>query len=187
MALEIECKYRVESHEPIRRALADAGASCNGRFRETNHIYDTPDSTLRSAGCGLRLRIWEPESGDASIAELTYKGPIQPGSMKSRDEQEVIVSDAEQMKAILASLGFVEVLRYRKSRERWRLDDCRIELDDLPLLGLFVEIEGPNELAIEHVATRLSLPPADRLTETYIPMLLAACRDRNQHPVDPGA
>ncbi len=187
MALEIECKYRVESHEPIRRTLANAGGHCDGRFRETNHIYDTTDSALRRAGCGLRLRIWEPESGGDSITELTYKGPIQPGSMKSRDEQEVIVSDAGQMQAILGSLGFVEVLRYRKSRERWRLDDCRIELDDLPLLGLFVEIEGPNEHAIEHVAARLSLPLADRVTETYIPMLLAACRDGNQPPVDLGA
>ena len=186
MALEIECKYRVESHEPIRRALADAGASCNGRFRETNHIYDTPDSTLRSAGCGLRLRIWEPESGDASIAELTYKGPIQPGSMKSRDEQEVIVSDAEQMKAILASLGFVEVLRYRKSRERWRLDDCRIELDDVPLLGTFVEIEGPSEETIQQTATRLKLPRNSTVKDTYIHMLLAACRQGHLDPLTLG-
>lgn len=186
MALEIECKYRVESHEPIRRVLADAGASCNGRFRETNHIYDTPDSTLRSAGCGLRLRIWEPESGDASIAELTYKGPIQPGSMKSRDEQEVIVSDAEQMKAILASLGFVEVLRYRKSRERWRLDDCRIELDDVPLLGTFVEIEGPSEETIQQTATRLRLPRDSMVKDTYISMLLQVCRQGHLDPLTLG-
>ncbi|MCH7721117.1 MAG: class IV adenylate cyclase [Planctomycetes bacterium] len=186
MALEIECKYRVESHEPIRRALADAGASCDGRFRETNHIYDTPESTLRSAGCGLRLRIWEPESGGASITELTYKGPIQPGSMKTREEQEVTVSDAEQMQAILGSLGFVEVLRYRKSRERWRLDDCRIELDDVPLLGTFVEIEGPTESTIRQAATRLELPRNSTVKDTYIPMLLEACRQGHLDPLTLG-
>lgn len=186
MALEIECKYRVESHEPIRRALAKAGASCDGRFRETNHIYDTPESTLRNAGSGLRLRIWDPESGGSPIIELTYKGPIQPGSMKSRDEQEVIVSDGEQMQAILKSLGFVAVLRYRKSRERWRFDDCRIELDDLPLLGTFVEIEGPNEATIQQTATRLKLARTAHVKDTYIHMLLEACRQGHLDPLTLG-
>lgn len=187
MALEIECKYRVESHEPIRRVLAEAGGHCDGRFRETNHIYDTPNGTLRGAGCGLRLRIWDPESGESSIIELTYKGPIQPGSMKSRDEQEVTVSDAEQMKAILASLGFVEVLRYRKARERWRLDECRIELDDVPLLGRFVEVEGPSEPTIEQVIAALGLPLVDRVSGTYVGLLLAICRDQDLDPLTIGS
>lgn len=106
---------------------------------------------------------------------MTFKGPVQPGPFKSREEQEIEVSDAETASRILHGLGFVMVLRYEKRRESWRLDDCRIELDEPPHIGLFVEIEGPGEAAIAAAAARLGLDDVVHEKASYVRMLHAYC------------
>ena len=62
-------------------------------------------------------------------------------------------------------------LVFEKQRQSWLLDDCRVELDRLPLLGTFVEVEGPCETAIEQVLCKLELDKADLITTPY-PILL---------------
>ena len=148
MPLEIEAKLRVESLDPVRERLRAAGAELLGCVLEANRIFDRPDGSLRRGGCGLRVRSCVAESGDAPPATLTFKGPIVPGAFKSRDEVEVSVGDADVAVRILEALGFVVILAYRKRRESWRLRDCRVELDEPPHIGLFVEIEGPDDAAI---------------------------------------
>ena len=64
---------------------------------------------------------------------------------------------------------------YQKRRESWRLDDCRIELDEPPHIGLFVEIEGPDPSAISAVADRLGLAGAVHEKASYVRMLVAYC------------
>lgn len=170
--LEIEAKLRVESHEPVRQRLRELSASFMGRYREENRILDRPDGSLRAAGCGLRVRAMETLEGCPAPATMTYKGPRQPGPLKRRQEIEVTISDAPSCLRMLHALDFETVLAYSKQRERWALNDCRIELDDVPQLGLFVEIEGPSEPAIRAAQNSLRLSQAAEETRSYVHMLL---------------
>ena len=170
--LEIEAKLRVDSHEPVRQRLRELSASFIGRYREENHILDRPDGSLRTAGCGLRVRAMETLEGRAAPATMTYKGPRQPGPLKRRDEIEVTISDAPSCLRMLQALDFETVLVYSKLRERWALSDCRIELDEVPQLGRFVEIEGPSEPAIRAAQDSLRLSQAPHESRSYPHMLL---------------
>jgi adenylate cyclase class 2 len=177
--VETEAKFKVESHEPVRDRLATAGAVFIERGLETNHIFDRPDGSVRRRGYGLRIRSFDLEGGEARVT-LTVKGPRLPGPLKKREEVEVQVDSAAKAARILELLGFVRILRYEKRRESWSLDPCRIELDEPPHIGLFVEIEGPDEPAIGTVQQRLGLGGEPHVRPSYVKMLADYC---DQHGI----
>jgi len=196
LALELEIKLRVESHETLRRRLRAVGATPVGRVFETNHILDTAEGTLRARGSGLRLRVSDPADGASAAAgtagencptagaeaTLTFKGPVQPAGVKQRKEIEARVGQPETMLELLGALGFVEVLCYRKRRESFLMESCRVELDEVPLLGLFVEIEGPDEDRIRRVQRMLELHSAPAVADSYVALLARRCEEGGLDP-----
>ena len=176
MGLEIEAKLKVESHEGVRAKLVDARAVCIGSVLESNHLFDRPDGSLRTAGCGLRVRSCVAISGEAPAPTLTYKGPRLASEFKCRQEIEIAVDDAGCAEAILESLGFVPILQFEKRRESWRLDDCLIELDEVPYLGTFVEIEGPDAPSVRRMRETLGLQNNTSIRESYIALLVSYCQ-----------
>ena len=174
MAIEIEIKLRVPSHDPVRQALDARGAQCHGTAIETNYILDLPDGSLRASGHGLRVRRIDRDG--KTTATLTVKGPSQGGSMKTREEREVAVGDAIGAVEMLRLLGYAPILQYEKRRESWSLDDCLIELDTPPRVGLFVEIEGPSEKAVRSVQEKLGLGGQQHVQRPYRVMMWAYCR-----------
>ena len=93
------------------------------------------------------------------------------GKIKSRMETEVDVSDAQAATQLLIALGFTPTLSFQKKRVRWELEDCLVELDTLPHLGHFVEIEGGSEAAIMAVREKLGLSDQPLIRTSYIAML----------------
>jgi adenylate cyclase, class 2 len=176
MPVELEAKLKVDSHEPVRARLAEAGARALGRVLEVNTLYDDSANTLFRGDRGLRVREAHDEANGAATALITYKGPRQPGQFKSREEINLDVASASGADALLIGLGYRPVLRFQKRRESWMLDNCHVELDELPHLGLFVEIEGADEASIGAVRDRLGLTAAHAVNETYIAMLAEYCR-----------
>ena len=65
------------------------------------------------------------------------------------------------------ALEYEKVLVFEKKRRIWRLGDCKIALDELPLLGSFVEIEGPDDKKIADVQKNLGLADLPHITESY--------------------
>ncbi len=173
MAVELECKVRVESHEATRERLRSAGATYTGRVLETNRLFDGQKASLLAADCGLRVRSIRVMDGQGPSASLTYKGPRQAGELKRREELESGVSDPEAAAAILGALGFTERLLFEKRRESWRLAECQVELDKLPTLGLFVEVEGPTVAAVKAALAQLGLADEPVVVESYIELLAA--------------
>ncbi len=171
MPVEVECKIRVEQHEPVRERVRAAGGRFLSRVFEVNRILDRDDGSLRTAGCGLRIRATTVLDGPARPATVTFKGPREPGPYKRRQELEVAINDTERMGDLLAALGYHEVLLYEKNRESWQLGDCRVELDELPLLGRFVEIEGPDETAIAAAAARLGFAETPLVPDSYVALV----------------
>lgn len=178
MSTETEVKLRVKTHDPVRKRLQQAGAEPLGCVVETNRIFDRPDGSLRGVGCGLRVRSTVAEDGGGREATLTFKGPVKPGEFKSREELETSVEDGETTTDILKGLGFEVILTYQKRRESWQFRDCRIELDEPPHVGLFIEIEGQSEDAIRSVRDELGLGSASLERASYVRMLVAYCKEK---------
>jgi predicted adenylyl cyclase CyaB len=167
MPLELEAKLRVSDHTPIRNRLRELAATPHGTTFELNTFFDTPDTKLLSADRGLRIRHERHLTTNHEQSILTMKGPADLGQLKSREELEITISDPTQLSAILANLGYHPVLSFEKRRESWSLNACKIELDELPHLGLFVEIEGPTESAILNLRTKLGLSSSELVHQSY--------------------
>ena len=177
MAREIEVKLKVEAHDPIRGRLRGLGAECLGSVNETNRLFDDAGDTLRRGDRGLRIRECRDDAGRITAAFLTYKGPRETSGLKQREELEVRIDDAATARAILESLGYRAVIGFEKRRETWLLGGCHVELDELPHLGAFVEVEGPSDAAIHAVQDQLGLAGEAPVPETYIALLARYCEE----------
>lgn len=182
MATELELKIRVESHEPVRSRLKTLGAQYVGTVIERNTMLDRPDGSLRATGCGLRVRSTTVLDGANPGSKITFKGPSQSSTLKRREEVECKVENGEDARALFMRLGFGLTVEYHKKRERWRLENCVVELDAPAKLGLFVEIEGPDEPSIRAVQERLGLATAPHITKSYVEMSAQYCRDHHLTP-----
>jgi adenylate cyclase, class 2 len=171
MPLEIEIKLRITAPEAVRARLIAAGAQRCRQVLEHNQLFDTPDNTLRTAGCGLRIREAAPfAAGGQRPAQtvLTFKGARRPGELKIREEIETEVGDAPALQTILNRVGFRAVVSYEKRRESWLLAGCEVTLDEMPRLGWFAEIETSDPQTIPVVRAQLGLEQAEVVPESYV-------------------
>ncbi len=111
---------------------------------------------------------------------ITYKGPRQHGQLKSRDEVEVTVGNSEDAVQLLERLGYVRMLAFEKRRDSWRLGGCKVELDEVPHLGSFVEVEGPAEAAVLKVREQLGLAERPIIRSSYIALLMGYLQERGE-------
>lgn len=171
MRTEIEAKFRIGEPAPIRAMLERCGAIRLSFVHELNHLLDTPERRILAAGCGLRVRVWRSlDDEKRSGATLTFKGPRHDGEFKSHPEIETALTDADDALAILEHIGFRATIVYEKRRETWRLGECEVTLDELPRLGWFLEIEGPDADAIQSARHQLGLADTPVVDETYVRM-----------------
>lgn len=174
MSQEIEIKLRLADPERLRAMLRDHGATYRSRDFEINRIYDFPEGRLRQGGSALRVRVTRPLiNAGRSSGTLTFKGPREAGALKSREEIEMPIDDPTTLVIILARLGLVQRVRYEKRRETWSLRNCEIVLDELPGLGWYVEIEGPNTESVLGLRDELELGQIPAEEESYVQLAVA--------------
>jgi adenylate cyclase class 2 len=160
LMIEREVKLRFDSPEQARAAILAAGATpLRCRRLQEDALLDTEDESLRRRRCVLRIRT------EAGKSLLTFKGPVQPGTMKIRDEYETVVSDGEVLGHVLEELGLHVWFRYEKYREEYAAEDVTIALDETPV-GTFVEIEG-GEQGIMAMTEALGRSAADFILDSY--------------------
>ncbi|HWE02467.1 MAG TPA: class IV adenylate cyclase [Tepidisphaeraceae bacterium] len=171
MAVEIEAKMAVKDVAAVRVRIKECGATRLGAYAEVNTFFDTDDRSLLAADKGLRLRLKRNlETGEEDHI-ITYKGPRQPGPLKSREEVELNVEGSAETIKLFESLGFAKTLSFEKRRESWLMDHCQIELDELPYIGNYVEIEGPDEQAVLRVRKTLNLSDRELIKYGYVAIL----------------
>jgi adenylate cyclase class 2 len=140
---ERELKFALtEPLDAVRLRVEAAGARRERpAARECNWVFDRRGE-LYGSGRLLRLR------SDGGGSRLTFKGPPRfEENVKVRDELEVAVGHAEEMRDLLVRLGYGVVRRYEKVREEWRLAGTVIALDHTPI-GDYVEFEGDDAAAV---------------------------------------
>ena len=174
MAVEIEAKMRLHDPESLIVRLNEMGAPVVAQLSETNSYFDTPGGELKSTDQGLRTRVEVTDAGTANeriVTTITHKGPRAMGKLKSRFETEVVVDNARDAAQLFSALGYHHVLSFEKRRVRYELDGCMVELDELPILGRFIEIEGPSDEAVTAVREKLGLGGEPIIRSSYIAML----------------
>lgn len=171
MGLEIEAKMKVADLAAVRDRLRAAGGEFAGRVAEVNTFLDRADRSLQKDGKGLRVRINRDVDTGRATAVVTFKGPLHKGAMKTREEREVVVEDHDDMVRVFEAIGLKVTLSFEKRRETWKLGGCKVELDELPELGTFVEIEGESEEVVSAVRARLNLAGEAMITQGYASMI----------------
>jgi len=176
--IEVEAKMRLTDPATVRDRLRSLGAERQTALMETNTFFDTREGVLKAGDQGLRIRI-EQNGEKTPRSIITHKGPRAHGKLKSRNETEVVVADPRHAAALLGALGYQPVLTFEKRRERWALDGCTVELDSMPYLGEFIEVEGRTDEAVLAVREKLGLADAPILKSSYIAMLTTYMRENH--------
>jgi adenylate cyclase class 2 len=181
---ETETKIKVDSHQPLRSALERLGASPEATWLQTDTYYDSEHRHFFEAGCGLRLRTFEwlagPNEPQQRQPLLTFKGPIDPNSrLKRRREIQTHCESGEAMGGILEAFDVRPVMVIQKRRTSWTVGECQVELDELPNLGTFVEIEGPDEEAVDELTKALGLGDAPHIEKSYMQLAHENCSREN--------
>ena len=175
--LEREIKLRFDSVEAARAAVLAAGATpVRSRRLQEDCLLDTADDVLHQRRCVLRVRM---ESGKSL---LTFKGPVQPSSMKVRQELETVIGDGPLLVRILEELGFRVWFRYQKYREEFALDDVIVAIDETPV-GVFIEIEG-GDRGIVGMTQALGRGPGDYVLDSYRGLFVRHCEQHGVPPTD---
>ena len=179
MIVEIEVKLRLTDPDLLFDKLREFSAVHDRHFLETNTYFDLPDGQLKTTDQGLRVRIEKNTATGRSDVMVTHKGPRAHGRLKSRSETEMSVSDARAATEMLGVLGYQPVLTFEKRRDRYLLDGCRVEIDRIPHLGTFVEIEGASENEVLAVQAKLGMADQPLIRASYIAMLSTWLSENN--------
>lgn len=172
MCVETEAKLKVDSLSKVERRLTELGAEFVAEQLQTDSLLDDSNETLISSDRCLRIRREVAAGGERCF--LCYKGGREDSDFKRRQEIETEVKDAESLGKLLSALGYEEKLVVEKRRRLWKYAGCEVALDELPLLGDFVEIEGPDDESIAEVQAMLGLADVRHETKSYAHLIREA-------------
>ena len=176
MCVEIEAKLKVDSLPEVEQKLSELGAEFLAEQLQTDYFFDDANTALLTTDRCLRLRRQSVAGSERYF--LTYKGAKEKSNFKKRQEIEVEIIEAEATQKLLSALGYEKVLVVEKKRRLWQFGGCSVALDRLPLLGAFVEIEGPDDETIADVQQRLGLADLPHIAKSYA-QLTKEERDRS--------
>jgi adenylate cyclase class 2 len=165
MHIEIEAKLKVDSLQQVERKLTEIGAEYLTEQLQRDCYFDDRHRSLTETDRCLRLR--RQSSAGSEKFFLTYKGAKESDNFKKRQEIETEVDNAVVTERLLIELGYEKTLTFDKKRRLWRLGKCNVALDQLPLLGCFVEIEGPDAERIVNVQQSLELAHLPHIRQSY--------------------
>jgi len=181
MPTEIEAKIKVDDLENFSHLLKSLGAQPQRDVLQRDFFFDRPDHSLKNADCGLRIR--REKYRDAIKNILCFKGPKAKDSpYKKRQEIEFEAGDGLLARQFLQALGYQLLLSFEKRRAEWLWENCTICLDEVAVLGNFLEIEGPEESAVRKVVTAFGLSDQQTIRQGYSSMLYQHARDNKIPP-----
>ena len=146
---EIEAKILEVDGKQLEARLRKLGAKKVGKRSVNSLFFDFPNNSLKKKKAVLRLRL------DGKKSFLTLKRKRGKSKLKELDEFQVEVSDFKETKKILSLAGLVEKRAIKKTRTTFKLGRASIEIDKLPGIPLFAEIEAPSAKQVVATAKKL--------------------------------
>lgn len=169
MYVEIEVKLKINSSSEIEQKLAELGAEFLAEQLQTDYFFDDVNTALTTTDRCLRLRRQSVDGSERFF--LTYKGAKEKSNFKKRREIDIEIIESDSTQKLLSALGYEKVQVIEKKRRLWQLGECFVALDQLPLLGDFVEIEGPDDKTIADVQDKLGLANLSHIAKSYAQLI----------------
>ncbi len=153
MTTEIEIKFLNIDHDTIREKLRGIDAICTKPMRLMRRaIIDYPDRRLQTGEHNSFIRV--RDEGD--VTTLTFK-QFQSLSVDGAKEITTTVNSFADTIKIFEAIGLTVLSCQESKRETWTFRDCEIVLNEWPWLNPYIEIEGPDRLALQHVCQLVGL------------------------------
>jgi adenylate cyclase class 2 len=175
---EIEAKLKVDSLDEVEARLKELDAEFVEEQFQSDCHYDDAEATLTNNDKCLRLR--KQTAGQYSRYFLTFKGAKEQSNFKKRREIDIEIADADSTEKLLTALGYEGTLSVEKTRRLWKFHGCEIALDNLQLLGDYVEIEGPDDEIIVEVQKMLGLESLSHIAKSYASLIV----DKLRHQIN---
>lgn len=162
---EVEVKILNIDTDKIIQELLERGAEVlqpRTLFKEA--YFDTLHK--KESISTLRLR---DEGGKVYLTVKTLPGKLSNSFLK-RVEHEAEVSSYEKIREILEILGFKEFRSRQKYRQSFKINNCKVEIDEYPKMKPYLEIEAKNETDLRNFMKTFNIPFAisTNMTATQI-------------------
>ncbi|MFA6466965.1 MAG: CYTH domain-containing protein [Patescibacteria group bacterium] len=149
MQIEYEASFTNIDKDDIRSRLKKAGAQMiYPEFLMKRYVWHFPKG-YEIKGGWIRVRQ------EADKVTMSVKIIKDNKHIEDQKETCLTVSSFEDAREIINTIGCQEIAYQESKRELWKIGQVEITIDEWPFLEPFVEIEGPNEQAIQVVAKLL--------------------------------
>lgn len=139
--VETEFKLRVDDEVGLRQWLRRNHYARRRSVLQRDEYFDTAGGAAADGDYVVRLRTL-----DGGVPEVAFKGPrfYTADGASSRLEFEVPVESLESARAALSRRGLLRTWYLEKIRSEYvrKTDKTMVLVDQLPTLGLFLELEG---------------------------------------------
>lgn len=149
--MEIEIRTPIKSIEKIEKNIKDNKGIFIGEVIQHDIIFDTKNADFFKNGNKIRLRLEDEK------AEITYKKQNVSSEQISNREEINIIVDSSQKESIIdffTELGYPICFQIRKKRRIWKVNHSIITIDNWPIIGHLMEIEG-KEKEIKQISKEL--------------------------------
>lgn len=174
MQKENEIRFRISNKEKEKILSILQNLDWNPTIREEIDLYFCSKELFnegRTQASPYVVRIRKSRKGNT----LAYKSFL---GEKSWIEIESGIEDTNAVRKILENLGQVAYLEIAKERQRGRIGNIEINIDNIKNLGHFIELEilkedekkGKKEL-IKFATEKLSIPKASIIHEGYVQLM----------------
>jgi predicted adenylyl cyclase CyaB len=142
--MEIELKFLLENPEETINQLNKISKQIKESHQKDIYFIPPHRDFIKQIPVSEWLRLRETENKSS----INYKRWHNTKEKKaiSCDEFETEISDINDLKNILKSLDFKEIIIVEKLRKVWIYKDTEIAIDKVTDLGYFIEIEAKKEL-----------------------------------------
>lgn len=152
---EIEVKILEINRREVEQKLRACGAKKVFDGPVDVRMYDTPDRALKKRGIILRLR----KKGDEG--ELTVKTHVRRTLRAKISSEYETRCDFVAVQTMLSALGYVESFRMKKRRIEYAVGSVLFEIDKIPGIPWFLEIEASSEREISTWVEKLGFAQSD--------------------------
>jgi predicted adenylyl cyclase CyaB len=167
--VEFESKYTVTDPTKLQIRLAELHFAASDSTLQRDEYYDTESKSLEGIDFVVRLRK------EGTTVKCAFKGPRSwtEKNEYSRVELELKLESEESARREFENRGLRIAWYFEKKRRSFRSPDglVVIELDEIPEMGFFAEIEGPAP-KVREVAGTLSAFLGEKQRRNYQELFL---------------
>ena len=148
--IEIESKFKLASditRDNLIAILKSQFIAPISSKRQIDTVFLLPeqvDAPITPGSKIMRVRdVLNPETGELRLSLMTLK--VEGQAKLVSDEYEFVVDDGNAARQMLTALGWQEIVTVDKVRLESKTKDYTICIDEVAMLGLFIELEVLTE------------------------------------------